>query len=216
MNMKGRVFWPQRGSAYLSQPIGAVSRIDGWNACHDQSGFLCEGKIHLHFFSFAQFHTDILRPTLHSFRFQLLSKYQISIVQTFERLFKQIQRSHLFVYLFTWILQMISSCPCFCFALGFEAIILVFGSPLCQFLFAAPLAVHGAGSGHQSVSASLLWRHSFQPSSTDHVNIATGASSQTRGSCLMRKYLWWKFHIYDDVSRVMKYFKYFRDWLLFT
>ena len=40
---------------------------------------------------------------------------------------------------------MISSCPCFCFALGFEAIILVFGSLLCQFLFAVPLAVHWAG-----------------------------------------------------------------------
>ena len=57
------------------------------------------------------------------------------------------------------------------------------------------------GSSHQSISASLLWRHSFQPSSTDHVNIATGASSQTQGSCLMRKYLWWKFHIFMMTSQ---------------
>ena len=50
-NMKGWVSWPLWGTAYHSQPVAVVSRIDGWNACPDQSSFLRfvrEAKIHLH------------------------------------------------------------------------------------------------------------------------------------------------------------------------
>ena len=95
----------------------------------------------------------------------------------------------------------------FCLDLGLRQLFLV---PLWHFLF-APLAVHGAGSGHQSISASLLnsgdWRHSFQPSSSWPVTTSTPRQeswAQTWGSCVIMKillmkvsYLCWGFKSYE-------------------
>ena len=114
---------------------------------------------------------------------------------------------------------MISSCPCFWFALGFEAIILAFGSRCVNFYLRLLLCT---GRG-QAISQyrHLYWtletgdipsnRHPPDQWPRQHRDRSPGHKHGDHVSSW--KYFWWKFHIYVEGSRVIWNSS---DWLLLS